>query len=97
NARAGNATIQHVVVCWLKHHGDAGERQRLIDASNDFQGKIPGLVRVSAGSVLPSTRPAVDSSFDVAIVMTFKDETSLKNYGKHPVHQQAVKDVLRPL
>ena len=50
-----------------------------------------------AGPKMPSTRPAVDSSYDVAIVMTFADEASLASYGKHPVHQQAVKEVLEPL
>jgi hypothetical protein len=69
----------------------------LIDASHDFVGKIPGLVSVDAGRVSPSTRPSVDSSYDVAIVMTFVDEAALIGYGKSPQHQQAVRDVLRPL
>jgi hypothetical protein len=89
--------VEHIVVCWLKDHGNAEHRQKLIDASNDFVGKIPGLISVRAGGVLPSTRPSVDSSFDVAIVMTFADESSLANYGRTPVHQQALRDVLRPL
>jgi len=87
----------HIVVCWLKQPGDEQARQKLIQASRDFQGEIPGLVCVSAGRVAPSTRPAVDSFYDVAIVMMFVDEAALIDYGKSPQHQQAVRDVLRPL
>ena len=87
----------HVVVCWLKTPGDENASQRLIDASHNFVGTIPGLIRVDAGRVSASTRPSVDSSYDVAIVMTFVDEAALINYGKSSQHQQAVRDVLRPL
>jgi hypothetical protein len=90
-------TVAHVVVCWLKTPGNAHDREALIKASRDFEGKIPGLLHVSAGAVLPSTRPAVDSSFDVAIVMTFASESALIEYGRSAAHQQAVRDVLKPL
>ncbi|HVT88371.1 MAG TPA: Dabb family protein [Tepidisphaeraceae bacterium] len=90
------AHVTHVVVCWLKNPGDEQARQQLIDDGKSFT-KIPGIVHVSAGRVLPSTRPAVDSSFDVAIVMKFKDEAALKSYGQHPVHLAAVERTLKPL
>jgi hypothetical protein len=90
------AHVTHVVVCWLKNPGDEQARQQLIDDSKSFT-KIPGIVQVSTGRVLPSTRPAVDSSFDVAIVMKFKDENALKNYAQHPIHLAAVERTLKPL
>ena len=37
------------------------------------------------------------TSYDVAIVMIFKDESSLRNYEKSPIHQKAVKETLQPL
>ena len=70
--------------------------QQLIDDSKSFT-RIPGIVNVSAGRVLPSTRPAVDSSFDVAIVMKFRDEKALLNYGQNPIHLAAVERTLKPL
>jgi len=97
SAPRSRATVEHVVVCWLKSPGDATARQRIIDESNAFLGVIPGLVRVSAGPSLPSTRPAVDSTFDVAVVMSFEDEAALRAYEEHPRHRQAVERVLRPL
>ena len=96
DARDGG-TVEHVVVCWLKTPGDAPARQRIIDESNAFVGVIPGLLHVSAGTTLPSTRPTVDSSFDVAVVMTFRDEAALRAYNEHPKHKKAVDEVLRPL
>ena len=90
-------TVEHVVVCWLKTPGDASARQRVIDESKAFVGVIPGLLDVSAGTALPSTRPAVDSSFDVVVVMTFRDESALRAYDVHPRHKKAVDEVLRPL
>jgi hypothetical protein len=89
-------TVNHVVVCWLKHPGDASARQELIDQSKAFEGHIPGLIHVSAGEMLPSTRPTVDSSYDVAIAMVFRDEASLRSYEKNPVHQRAVRETLQP-
>src|SRR5262249_47453933 len=90
------ASVTHVVVCWLKNPGDEQARQQLIDDSKSFT-RIPGIVSVSAGRVMPSTRPSVDSSFDVAIVMKFKDEEALKNYAQHPIHLAAVERTLKPL
>jgi hypothetical protein len=90
------ARVTHVVVCWLKTPGDEYARQRLIDESKGLQA-IPGLVSVSAGRPLPSTRPVVDTSYDVAIVMKFKDERALDTYARHPKHLEAVEKTLKPL
>lgn len=88
--------VTHIVVCWLKEPGNAEHRQQLINESRGLA-RIPGVVHVSAGSVLPTTRPAVDASFDVAVVMKFRDEEALKNYAEHPIHLEAVDRTLRPL
>ncbi len=88
--------VTHVVVCWLKNSGDETERQKLIEVSNSFN-EIPGVVNVAAGSVLPSERSIVVSDFDVAIVITFKDEAAMGAYLDDPIHTSAVKETLRPL
>lgn len=97
-ARRGSETanVHHVVICWLKRPGDQAARARLIRASMKFS-EIPGVKRVSAGTVLPSARPIVDSTFDVAVVITFKNKQALSLYLKHPRHKQAVRLHLRPL
>ena len=97
HAERDTGAVKHVVLCWLKTPGDQAARQRVIEESKAFVGVIPGLIDVSAGTSLPSTRPVVDASFDVAVVMTFKDEASLLAYDAHARHKKAVDEVLRPL
>ena len=88
--------VTHVVVCWLKQPGNESDRAKLIHASYTFR-SIPGVQNVTAGRPIPSTRPVVDSSFDVAVVIQFKSEAALRDYEQHPLHQKAVSDVLKPL
>jgi hypothetical protein len=88
--------VTHVVVCWLKTPGDEAGRDRLIAASRTF-GEIPGVLAVTAGRAVPSTRPVVDGSFDVAVVIVFRDRASLVNYQTHPLHLRALEQTLKPL
>ncbi|MDX6766315.1 MAG: Dabb family protein [Candidatus Methylacidiphilales bacterium] len=94
--QATTGTVQHVVVCWLKQPGDPTARAQLIGTSLGFK-DLPGVVDVQAGTPLPSDRPVVDDSFDVALTMTFRDEAALRAYENHPAHKKAVEDVLKPL
>lgn len=93
---APRARVSHVVVVWLKHHGSASERRKLVEASKSLKA-IPGVVDVTVGPVIVSQRPGVDVSFDVALVMEFADKKSLVAYTKNPIHLKAVKEVLAPL
>lgn len=88
--------VHHVIVCWLKKPGNAEARERIIRASKEL-GQVPGVVSVRAGSVLPDARPNVDSSFDVAVVMTFESEAALREYPSHPLHQKALAETIKPL
>jgi len=87
--------VQHVVIFWLKNPGDQAARRQIVETSKTFT-EIPGVLEVRAGTVVPSERPIVDSSFDVAILMTFKDAASMTAYLDDPIHQKAMKDVLTP-
>jgi hypothetical protein len=58
---------------------------------------IPGIVSFTYGESLASTRPVVDSSYDLAILMRFRDARALAYYESHPWHKKAVSDVLKPL
>jgi hypothetical protein len=96
NAKSQAATVTHVVFVWLKAPGDAEARKKVVATSRTFA-TIPGVVSVNTGTALPSTRPVVDSSYDVAILMTFTDEAALRAYDQHPTHKKAVDEVLKPL
>ncbi|MEN3943687.1 Dabb family protein [Prosthecobacter sp. SYSU 5D2] len=88
--------VEHVVLIWLKNPGDAKDRAAVIAAGKKFQREIPQVEHLSVGTPLASERPVVDDSFDVGLVMRFANAADLAIYEKHPVHVQAVNDVLKP-
>lgn len=94
HSTAGSGHIEHVVLFWLKDPTDHATRQKIIDATETFH-EIPGVLAVRHGQAVPSTRPIVDSSFDIGVVITFKDRASLDGYGPHPIHQKAAQ-VIQP-
>ena len=59
--------------------------------------KIPGVVEVRVGSVIPSERKIVDDSFEVGIYMTFRSVEDMNAYIVHPDHQRIVQDKLMPI
>lgn len=89
------ATVAHVVLVWLKQPGDAAARRAILDAGEALK-TIPGVVDVRAGPALPSTRPVVDSSYDVGVLVTFTDEQALRAYSTHPTHLKVLEEVLKP-
>jgi len=91
-----NANVYHVVICWLKDPGNDSQRQKLIEETKKLQ-SIPGIVSIQVGNMLPSNRPIVDSSYDIGIIMSFKDETAMNRYLQDPTHQKATKEILTPL
>ncbi len=88
--------VHHVVVCWLNESGNKEARQKVIEVSRGFS-SIPGVIYVRAGSVIHSEREIVDSSFDVAIYLSFENEQKLFEYLNHPIHKKAVEKTLKPL
>lgn len=88
--------ISHTVVMWLKDPGNATHRETLIGAAEGFR-SIPGVRSVTAGPCIPSARPIVDSSFDVAVTLTFDSAEKLQQYLDHPQHKSAAETVLKPL
>jgi len=88
--------VEHVVVCWLKNHGDIDARQRVVEGTKGLR-DIPGVRGVKVGVMLPGDRPVVDSTYDVAMVISFDDRKALGEYVNHPIHQKLVKEVIAPL
>lgn len=86
----------HVVIFWLKDHGNSNDRDRIIQSARDLA-KLPGVLGVKQGIVLPSDRPVVDSSYDVAFVFSFRDKQALSDYNVNPVHKKAVDEIIKPL
>ena len=62
---------------------DPAQIQRAQAAIHNFQGKIPGLLKVYAGENVAANR----SGYDFGGVMIFTDKAALDAYQTHPLHQ----------
>lgn len=88
--------VSHVVVVWLKEPGNAQMREQFINASRVLE-TLPGVVSRHVSAVIPSDRPKVDDTFDVAVTVTFKNAQALQEYMKSQKHKKMLKDQLKPL
>lgn len=88
--------VHHVVIVWLKDHGSSTARQQYIEATKTLS-KLPMVLRYQIGTVLPSQKEVVDSSYDVAIVATFENAQALDEYEKHADHDKVIYERLKPL
>lgn len=96
----GGKKAYHVVLIWLKQHGDADARQKYIEGSKRL-GKLPGILQYNIGTPATikreKTSPALDNSYDIAVSSTFESQQALENFLKDPEHHKVVQEVLRPL
>jgi len=88
--------VQHIVLIWLKDSGNKDHRQRIINVSRTFAA-IKGVKNLRVGSVLPSNRKIVDSSFDIGISMSFESVEAMDVYINHIDHVKAVQNIIKPL
>jgi len=88
--------LQHIVVVWLKEPGNEAHRQQLLKASQQLTG-IPGILTITGGTVIASERSVVDSSFDIVLVIQMRNRDVLSSYVQHPLHQQLLDEVFKPL
>ncbi len=99
-SQASGGKVHHLVVIWLKQHGDPETRRKYIEGSKRLS-KLPGVLSYDIGPVAGLKRdkpsPAVDDSFDIAVSATFENKQALENYSKQPEHHKVIQDVLKPL
>ena len=88
--------MAHVVLMWLKHPERDRDRAQLVRASHSLR-MMPGVLRVEAGYAVPPPPPGIDRSFDLGVVITFRDRAALERYEEDPRHDDAVRRYLQPL
>ena len=88
--------VEHIVIVWLQEPGNAEHRARIIGESQVLM-EIPGVTQLRAGTMLPSQRAIVDSSFDVVLIVSLQDAAAMADYLSHPTHVKLVEDTLKPL
>jgi hypothetical protein len=81
--------LVHFVLFWLKK--GASERDKA-----EFRKELESLAAVETaealyvGAPIPSNRPVVDTSYDFALTVIFRDKAALEAYQVHPLHKAFV-------
>jgi hypothetical protein len=88
--------VYHIVLIWLKTYRNEMRINKIINASKELK-NIPGVLEVTTGKVLRSSRVIVDDTFDVSVIIKFASKNYLNDYLVHPIHVKLANEVLKPL
>lgn len=87
--------FSHVVIFWIDP-ADPKTADDLIAGAQKYLKPIPGVLHFHIGKMVPSHRPVVDQTYQVALNVTFADKKSQDDYQVHPLHVEFVEKVLKP-
>jgi Stress responsive A/B Barrel Domain len=93
SARSGQAT--HVMLFWLKRPGNVDDHNVLLRGFRTLR-RIRGVSDVRVGRPLPIDRPGVEQSFDLGVVMIFRDREALEKFERDP-RREALNPMIEPL
>jgi Stress responsive A/B Barrel Domain len=93
-ARSGQVT--HVMLFWLKRPGNIDDQNFLLRALRRLR-RARGVNDVRVGRPLAVDRPGLEQSFDLGVVMTFRDREALEKFERDQRRGQAIDAMLRPL
>jgi hypothetical protein len=86
--------FSHVVIFWTDP-AIPGAADELIAGANKYLRPIPGCLQFHVGKMVPSHRPVVDQSYQVALNLVFKDKQAQDDYQVHPLHVQFIEGVFK--
>jgi hypothetical protein len=92
--RSGQVT--HVMLFWLKRPGNVDDQNFLLRALRTFR-RVHGVNDVHLGRSLAVTRPGLEQSFDLGVVIIFRDREALEKFERDQQREQAIDAMLRPL
>ena len=88
--------LSHTVIFWTNpHHPNAAEE--LLAGANQLLKNIPGVLSFHAGKMVPSHRPVVDQTYQVALSLTFADKPAEHEYQMHPQHMEFAEQYVKLL
>jgi hypothetical protein len=87
--------FSHVVIFWTdpKKPNAAAD---LIAGAEKYLKPIPGVLSYHIGRMVPSPRPVVDQSYQVALNLVFTDKKAQDDYQVHPLHVEFVEKSFKP-
>lgn len=86
--------FSHVVIFWTDPN-NPNATDELIAGAEKYLKTIPGLVHFHVGRMVPSHRPVVDQSYQVALNTVFTDKKAQDDYQVHPLHIEFVEKVFK--
>ena len=86
--------FSHVVIFW-SNPADPKAADELVAGAKRYLAPIPGIVHFHVGKMVPSDRPVVDRSYQVALNVVFADKKAQDEYQVHPLHVQFVEKVFK--
>jgi hypothetical protein len=87
--------FSHIVIFWANPNNPTSADDLLAGAEKYLR-PIPGALRFHVGRMVPSHRPVVDQSYQVALNITFPDKKTQDDYQVHPLHLEFVEKVFKP-
>jgi Stress responsive A/B Barrel Domain len=92
--RSGQVT--HVMLFWLNRPGNVDDQNFLRRALRTLR-RARGINDMRVGRSLPVDRPDVEQSFDLGVVIIFRDREALEKFERDQQREQAIDAMLRPL
>ena len=86
--------FSHVVIFWTDPANPKGADE-LIAGANTYLKPIPGVLHYHIGKMVPSHRPVVDQTYQVAMNLVFSDKRTQDDYQVHPKHIEFVEGVFK--
>src|SRR5438874_8273952 len=92
--RTGQVT--HVMLFWLKRPGNVDDQNFLRRGLRTLR-RARGINDMRVGRPLPVDRQDVEQSFDLGVVIIFRDRQALEKFERDQRREQALDAMLRPL
>jgi Stress responsive A/B Barrel Domain len=86
--------FSHVVIFWTDP-AQMGAADELIAGAEKYLKTIPGVEHFHVGKMVPSHRPVVDQSYQVALNVVFPNKKAQDDYQEHPSHIEFVEKVFK--
>ena len=88
--------FSHVVIFWTKPE-KPNATEELLAGAEKYLRPIPGVQSFHVGKMVPSHRPVVDQSYQIALNLIFPDKKAQDDYQDHPSHIEFVEKVFKPV
>ena len=86
--------FSHVVIFWTDSTNPKATDELIVGAAKYLK-PIPGIIHFHVGKMVPSHRPVVDQSYQVALNVVFTDKRAQDDYQVHPLHVEFVEKVFK--